>query len=46
MPSSKAYAAQSADSALAPFSFTRREPGPTDIAMQILFCGVCHLTCT
>ncbi|MBN8457585.1 MAG: NAD(P)-dependent alcohol dehydrogenase [Verrucomicrobia bacterium] len=38
----KAYAAQSATSALAPFGISRREPGATDVEMEILFCGVCH----
>jgi alcohol dehydrogenase (NADP+) len=42
MPSSKGYAAQNSQSPLAPFNFTRREPGPTEIAVEILFCGVCH----
>ena len=37
-----AYAAQSATSSLAPFSFTRREPLPQDVQLEILFCGVCH----
>ena len=37
-----AYAATSATSPLTPFSFTRREPGPTDVQIEILFCGVCH----
>src|SRR5947208_2955455 len=37
-----AYAAQSATSGLAPFSITRREPGPKDVAIEILFCGICH----
>jgi len=37
-----AYAAQSATSPLAPFSFTRREPLPQDVQLEILFCGVCH----
>lgn len=37
-----AYAAQSAASPLAPFSFTRREPLPQDVQLEILFCGVCH----
>jgi alcohol dehydrogenase (NADP+) len=36
------YAASSAKSPLAPFSFQRREPGPRDIQIQILYCGVCH----
>ncbi len=42
MPHSKGYAAQNSQSPLAPFNFARREPGPTEIAVEILFCGVCH----
>jgi uncharacterized zinc-type alcohol dehydrogenase-like protein len=38
----KAYAAQSATSSLAPFGINRREPGPKDVEMEILYCGVCH----
>ncbi|GAA4326119.1 NAD(P)-dependent alcohol dehydrogenase [Pigmentiphaga soli] len=37
-----AYAAQSASSPLAPITIARREPGPTDVAIDILYCGVCH----
>ncbi len=37
-----AYAAQSAKSPVAPFSIERREPGPNDVQLDILFCGVCH----
>jgi uncharacterized zinc-type alcohol dehydrogenase-like protein len=36
------YAAQSASSPLAPFSFERRELRPNDIAIEVLYCGVCH----
>jgi alcohol dehydrogenase (NADP+) len=36
------YAADSAKSPLAPFSFQRREPGPKDVQIEILYCGVCH----
>ena len=36
------YAAREAGADLAPFSFERREPGPRDIEIEILFCGVCH----
>lgn len=36
------YAAQSATTPLAPFSFERRDPGNNDVAIDILFCGVCH----
>ncbi len=36
------YAAEAADKPLAPFTFSRRDPGPTDVAIEILYCGVCH----
>lgn len=36
------YAASSAQAPLTPFSFQRREPGPRDIQIEILYCGVCH----
>jgi alcohol dehydrogenase (NADP+) len=36
------YAATSARSPLAPFSFARREPLPQDVQIEILYCGVCH----
>lgn len=36
------YAAQTAEARLAPFSFQRRDPGPTDVEIEILYCGVCH----
>ena len=36
------YAAQSAKSPLAPFHFERRQPGPRDVQIDILYCGVCH----
>jgi uncharacterized zinc-type alcohol dehydrogenase-like protein len=36
------YAAPDAASSLAPFRFDRRDPGPRDVRIQILFCGVCH----
>ncbi len=42
MKAVKAYAAQSADQALAPWQIDRREPGPEDVEIEILFCGVCH----
>ncbi len=40
--STRAFAAQSATSPLGPFSITRREPLPSDVEIDILFCGVCH----
>ena len=36
------YAAQSALSSLAPHRFERRSTRPTDVVIQILYCGVCH----
>ncbi|MCX7282179.1 MAG: NAD(P)-dependent alcohol dehydrogenase [Alphaproteobacteria bacterium] len=38
----KAFAAQSATTPFAPHTIERREPGPKDVAIEILFCGVCH----
>ena len=38
----KAFAAQSATSRLAPFTIPRRSAGATDVAIEILYCGVCH----
>ena len=40
--STKAYAARSATYALAPFAIARREPLPTDVEIDILYCGVFH----
>ncbi|WEJ99348.1 MAG: NAD(P)-dependent alcohol dehydrogenase [Candidatus Sphingomonas phytovorans] len=36
------YAAQDAESPLAPFAFERRELRDNDVAIDILYCGVCH----
>ncbi len=36
------YAAHDATSPLAPWTFERRDPGATDVQIQILFCGICH----
>ncbi|MBC6988108.1 NAD(P)-dependent alcohol dehydrogenase [Hymenobacter sp. BT491] len=38
----KAYAADAATAPLAPFQLERREVGPHDVLIEILFCGVCH----
>lgn len=38
----RAFAAQSATTPLGPFTINRREPLPTDVEIEILFCGVCH----
>ncbi|MEZ2226188.1 MAG: NAD(P)-dependent alcohol dehydrogenase [Microcoleus sp.] len=37
-----AYAAQNATNPLAPFNFQRRDVGEHDVAIEILYCGVCH----
>jgi uncharacterized zinc-type alcohol dehydrogenase-like protein len=38
----RAYAAFDPKSPLGPFSVSRRAPGPCDVQVEILFCGVCH----
>jgi uncharacterized zinc-type alcohol dehydrogenase-like protein len=42
MPSTKGYATLNAQSPLAPFNFDRRDPGSSEIVVEILYCGVCH----
>jgi alcohol dehydrogenase (NADP+) len=42
MHATKAYSAQNETSPLAPYSLERRDPLPKDIAIDILYCGVCH----
>ena len=36
------YAAQSAESPLVPFTFDRRALRPNDVAMEVLYAGICH----
>ncbi|MAX93561.1 MAG: hydroxyacid dehydrogenase [Pseudomonas sp.] len=36
------YAAQDPSTPLAPYSITRRDVGPNDVKIDILYCGVCH----
>jgi alcohol dehydrogenase (NADP+) len=38
----KAYAAQAPTTPLAPTTIERREAGAKDVAIDILYCGVCH----
>ena len=38
----KAYAAANATSALGAATIQRRQPGPDDVQIEILFCGICH----
>lgn len=42
MSQTRAYAAHADDQPLAPFTFERRQPRPDDVAIEILYCGVCH----
>lgn len=42
MTKTKAFASQDAHGVLEPWNFERREPGPKDIQIEILYCGVCH----
>jgi len=36
------YAAQKENAELTPFQFERREPGPHDVHIEILYSGICH----
>lgn len=42
MSIAQSYAAQAANSPLAPFALERREPSARDVLIDILHCGVCH----
>ena len=42
MIDTQGYAAYSATTPLVPHRFGRRDPGPRDVRIEILFCGVCH----
>jgi len=42
MPNAKAYSAASATSPLASTTIARRDPTADDVAIEILFCGICH----
>lgn len=42
MSNVNAYATAAADAAIEPFKINRREPGPHDVQLEILYCGVCH----
>src|SRR5262245_2661087 len=37
-----AYAATSTTAPLAPFTIERRETGPRDLLLDVLYCGICH----
>lgn len=40
--STKAYAAFSATAPLRAHTIQRRTPGPDDVAIDVMFCGICH----
>ena len=42
MTTSRGFAAPKAKDVLGPFTFERRAVGPTDLHIDIAFCGVCH----
>lgn len=42
MVATKGFAAPAAHAPLAPFDFQRRDVGPHDVRIEILYCGVCH----
>ncbi|HVZ56063.1 MAG TPA: NAD(P)-dependent alcohol dehydrogenase [Chitinophagaceae bacterium] len=42
MSATKAFAAYNEKDPLAPYEFNRREVGPRDVQIEILYCGVCH----
>lgn len=42
MFAAKAYSATSSTSPLSPDIITRRDPTPSDVQIEILYCGICH----
>jgi uncharacterized zinc-type alcohol dehydrogenase-like protein len=38
----RGYATKGPTSLLEPFDFERRDPGPRDVLIEILYCGICH----
>ena len=42
MLSTRGYASTSPTSTLEPFNFERRDLGPHDVLIEILYCGICH----
>ncbi len=37
-----AYGARAAKAPVAPMTIERRDPGPDDVEIEILYCGICH----
>jgi uncharacterized zinc-type alcohol dehydrogenase-like protein len=42
MHPTQGYATHGANASFQPFSFERRDVGPYDVLIEILFCGICH----
>lgn len=42
MLKTQGYAAYDAHTPLSSYEFERRDPGPHDVLIEILYCGVCH----
>jgi uncharacterized zinc-type alcohol dehydrogenase-like protein len=42
MMTTKGYATHGPKDPLGAFQFERREPGPRDVLIEILYCGICH----
>ena len=42
MLSTRGYAVKNSSAKFEPFSFERREVGPHDVLIKILYCGICH----
>jgi len=42
MSQTSAFGAPAADQPLTSLAIERREPGPRDVSIEILYCGVCH----
>jgi len=42
MYNAKAYSAASPKSPMAPTTIVRRDPTPSDVQIEILYCGICH----
>ena len=42
MSETRAYAALVGKGPIVPHTITRRAPGPNDVAIDILFAGICH----
>jgi len=38
----RAYGAQAGDKPLEPMNIVRRPPGPKDVQIDIIYCGICH----